>query len=49
MKHRAPVAQLDRVLDFESKGYWFKSSRAHQFKFPSYNFSCAATRSGPFS
>ena len=24
----APVAQLDRVADFESEGCWFESSRA---------------------
>ncbi len=26
---RAPVAQLDRVLDYESRGYRFDSCRAH--------------------
>ena len=26
----APVAQLDRVLDSDSKGRWFESSRAYQ-------------------
>ncbi len=31
INRRAPVAQLDRVLDYESRGYWFKSSRAHHF------------------
>ena len=25
----APVAQLDRALDSDSKGRWFESSRAH--------------------
>ena len=29
----APVAQLDRALDSDSKGRWFESSRAYQ-KFP---------------
>ena len=24
------VAQLDRVFDYESKGRWFESRRAHQ-------------------
>ena len=28
-KYDAPVAQLDRVVDFESKGCRFKSCRAH--------------------
>ena len=27
---RAPVAQLDRVLVFETKGYKFKSYQVHQ-------------------
>ena len=27
----APVAQLDRVTDFESVGYRFESCRAHHF------------------
>ena len=31
LSHRAPVAQLDRVLDYESRGYRFDSCRAHQF------------------
>ena len=36
INRHAPVAQLDRVLDYESRGYWFKSSRAHHFNlFPS--------------
>ena len=26
----APVAQLDRALDSDSKGRWFESSRAYQ-------------------
>ena len=26
----APVAQLDRALDSDSKGRWFDSSRAYQ-------------------
>ena len=26
----APVAQLDRALDSDSKGHWFESSRAYQ-------------------
>ena len=28
----APVAQLDRALDSDSKGRWFESSRAYQRK-----------------
>lgn len=28
----APVAQLDRVFDYESKGREFESRRAHHFK-----------------
>ena len=28
--NRAPVAQLDRALDSDSKGRWFDSSRAYQ-------------------
>ena len=27
---RAPLAQLDRALDSDSKGQWFESTRAHQ-------------------
>ena len=27
----APVAQLDRALDFESRGQGFESSRAHHY------------------
>ena len=30
----APVAQLDRALDSDSKGRWFESSRAYQKNFP---------------
>ncbi len=29
----APVAQLDRVLDYESRGQEFESLRAHHFTF----------------
>ena len=29
---QAPVAQLDRALDFESKGWRFESSRARQYQ-----------------
>ena len=25
----APLAQLDRALDYESKGQWFESTREH--------------------
>ena len=28
----APVAQLDRALDSDSKGRWFESSRAYQLR-----------------
>ena len=28
----APVAQLDRALDSDSKGRWFESSRAYQIR-----------------
>ena len=30
----APVAQMDRALDSDSKGRWFESSRAYQNIFP---------------
>ena len=30
----APVAQLDRALDSDSKGRWFESSRAYQNERP---------------
>ena len=30
VKRYAPVAQLDRALDSDSKGRWFDSSRAYQ-------------------
>ena len=30
--NNAPVAQLDRVLDYESRGYRFDPCRAHHFK-----------------
>ena len=30
-KNNALVAQLDRALDYESRGQGFESSRAHQF------------------
>ena len=32
----APVAQLDRALDSDSKGRWFESSRAYQKRMISY-------------
>ena len=32
-KNNALVAQLDRALDYESRGQGFESSRAHQIQF----------------
>ena len=32
-KNSALVAQLDRVLDYESRGQGFESSRAHHMQF----------------
>ena len=34
LKEYAPVAQLDRVFDYESKGRGFESRRAYQNKKP---------------
>jgi hypothetical protein len=34
----APVAQLDRVLDYESRGRAFESLRVHHFTFHNYIF-----------
>ena len=36
-KDEAPVAQLDRVADFESVGRRFESYRAHQFQVQTQN------------
>ena len=33
----APVAQLDRALDSDSKGRWFESSRAYQDKLTNFD------------
>ena len=34
-KNKAPVAQLDRAFDYESKGREFESSRARHYQRPS--------------